>query len=142
MDLLPVSFPQGYGMPHSGLKNITTWGGNIIFENATKTHHMFVSRMTNDCLLVDYGKNSRIDHVVSTTGPTGPYTFRDVALPTFSHNAAPITLPDGTFAIFHVGAGTGAADGGNNCTANSSVRTLDENNAMSFQDFARDERST
>lgn len=80
--------------------------------------------------------------MVSTTGPTGPYTFRDVALPTFSHNAAPITLPDGTFAIFHVGAGTGAADGGNNCTANSSVRTLDENNAMSFQDFARDERST
>ena len=38
MDLLPVTFPQGYGMPDdsAGLKNITTWGGNIIYDNATR----------------------------------------------------------------------------------------------------------
>lgn len=118
-----MTFPQGYGMPQpaAGLKNITTWGGNIIYDNTTATHHMYVSRMSNDCNLVDYQKNSRIDHAVSTTGPTGPYTFHDVAIPTFSHNAAPIVLPDGTYAIFHVGAGTGLADGGDNCTANSSA---------------------
>ena len=58
-------------MPYGGLKNITTWGGNIIYDNVTATHHMYVSRMSNDCNLVDYTKNSRIDHAVSTTGPTG-----------------------------------------------------------------------
>lgn len=115
MQLLPVTFPQGYGMPHSGLKNITTWGGNIIYDNVTKTHHLYVSRMSNDCNLVDYQTNSRIDHAVSNTGPTGPFTFHDVAIPTFSHNAAPIVLPDGTYAIYHVGAGSGAADGVRYC---------------------------
>jgi hypothetical protein len=42
--------------------------------------------------------------------------FRDVAIPTFSHNPAPVVLPDGTYAIYHVGKGTGAPDGGMNCT--------------------------
>ena len=53
---------------------------------------------------------------------TGPYKFVDVAVPTWSHNAAPIALHDGdgegagTFAIVHIGGGNGAADGGRNCT--------------------------
>jgi hypothetical protein len=126
-------------MPHSGLKNVTTWGGNIIYDNKTSTHHLFVSRMTNDCNLVEYSKNSRIDHAVSATGPTGPFIFRDVAIPTWSHNAAPITLPDGSFAIFHVGAGTGSPNGGVNCTNSSRQPSV---LGATFQDLARDDRST
>ena len=143
MDLLPVTYPQGYGMPHVGLKNITTWGGNVLYDNASGTHHLYVSRMSNDCNLVDYQKNSRIDHAVSLTGPTGPYTFHDVAIPTFSHNAAPITLPDGTYAIFHVGAGTGPPNGGVNCSNRTAVgHRLPSALDTPFQDLARTGRTS
>jgi hypothetical protein len=111
MNFKPVTFPQGYGVA----PNISTWGGGIIYDG-TK-HHMFVSRMSNNCLLRAYQNNSRIDHAVSTTGAVGPYVFHDVAVNTFAHNAAPVTLHDGTYAIYHVGSGLGAPDGGNNCTA-------------------------
>jgi hypothetical protein len=77
-------------------RNITTWGGGAIFDAATKKYHAFVSRMTNDCLLQTWGANSRIDHGVADS-VTGPYAFVDVAIPTWSHNSAPIALHDGTF---------------------------------------------
>ena len=101
---------QGYGM----VPNITTWGGNAIFDG--EKHHLFVSRMTNNCSLEHWGRNSRIDHAVSTTGVEGPYEFVDVAVNTWAHNAAPLALPDGTFAIIHIGDGSGSPTGGDNCT--------------------------
>jgi hypothetical protein len=51
--------------------------------------------MSNGCLLNHWGSNSRIDHGVSPT-ITGPYVFKDIAVNTWSHNAAPIALKDGT----------------------------------------------
>jgi hypothetical protein len=111
LNFAPVSFPQGYGMT----PNTTSWGGNIIFEPATKLYHMFVSRMTNNCSLSYWTSNSRIDHAVSSS-VEGPYEFKDVAVNTWAHNAAPITLPDGTYAIVHIGTGEGGPDGGSNCT--------------------------
>lgn len=116
MNFKPVTFPQGYGMK----PKLTSWGGNLIYDSKTNTHHMFVSRMSNGCKLNAFMNNSRIDHAVSSTGPEGPYAFQDVAVNTFSHNAAPVKLKDGTYAIFHVGLGNGLPDGGNNCTAPSS----------------------
>ena len=125
----PSSFPQGYGMA----PNLTTWGGGAIYDTGTKKYHSYISSMTNDCGLETYcplppaplmptdgdgrrwTQNSRIEHGVADT-VTGPYKFVDVAVPTWSHNAAPIALHDGTFAIVHIGGGNGAADGGRNCT--------------------------
>jgi hypothetical protein len=103
--------------------NITTWGGGVIYDG-TK-HHLFVSRMTNSCPLQNWGSNSRIDHAISTTGPEGPYYFADVAVNTWAHNAAPIQLPDGSFAIIHIGTGTGGPNGGKNCTDSSKTFTDD-----------------
>lgn len=51
----------------------------------------------------------------------GPYEFQDVAINTWSHNSAPVKLKDGTYAIFHIGRGTGPPDGGNNCTGAVSI---------------------
>ena len=104
---------QGYGMD----PNITTWGGGVIHDkDGDGLYHLYVSRMTNNCSLRHYMKNSRIDHAVSKT-ITGPYIFQDVAVNTFSHNSEPIVLPDGTYAIFHVGDGSGPPDGGDKCTS-------------------------
>jgi len=110
MNFKPVAFPQGYGMT----PNLTTWGGNIIFDG--EKYHMFVSAMTNHCPLSTWGKNSRIDHAVSSSA-TGPYHLVDVAVNTWAHNAAAVTLHDGSFAIFHIGNGAGAPDGGENCNS-------------------------
>ena len=111
MMFLPVSFPQGYGQA----PNLTTWGGGALFDNATQKYHSFISSMTNGCSLNHWGSNSRIEHGISDS-VTGPYKFVDVAIPTWSHNAAPIALHDGTFAIVHIGSGSGAVNGGANCT--------------------------
>jgi hypothetical protein len=111
MNFKPVSFPQGYGMA----PNLTTWGGNTIHDPTAGRWHMYVSAMTNGCPLSTWGHNSRIDHAVADV-ITGPYTFVDVAVPTWAHNAAPIALKDGSFAIVHIGTGEGPASGGQNCT--------------------------
>ena len=111
-----MSFPQGYGeVPHT-----TSWGGNILrqveteTETETETFHLFVSRMTNNCSLRHWRSNSRIDHAVSPN-ITGPYTFTDVAVPVWAHNPEILALPDGTFALIHIGAGSGSASGGDIC---------------------------
>jgi hypothetical protein len=116
LNFKPVQFPQGYGM----LPNFTSWGGGILYDSVTDTHHLFVARMTNNCSLEHWGTNSRVDHAISKTGPTGPYHFHDIAIDTFSHNPAPLKLPDGTFAIMHVGLGEGGPNGGDNCSTISS----------------------
>lgn len=110
MNFKPATYPQGYGMA----PNLTSWGGNTIYDAASKEYHIYVSAMTNHCPLQTWGKNSRIDHGVSKT-ITGPYALRDVAINTWAHNSAPIALKDGTFAIVHIGTGTGPPNGGQNC---------------------------
>ena len=70
----------------------------------------------------------------------GPYTFVDVAVNTWAHNAAPIQLPDGTFAIIHIGTGTGGPDGGNNCTPSIAVEakaTSNNNNDNKMSSFSK-----
>ena len=119
LDVLPVKFPQGYGMT----PNTTTWGGGIIHHGSGDTYHLFVSRMANDCLLEDWITNSRIDHAISHTGPEGPYQFSDVALDTWAHNPAPLTLKDGRYVLFHIGNAATGPNGGKNCTNSSSSTT-------------------
>jgi hypothetical protein len=121
----PVAFPQGYGMEparapwYSANGTFTTWGGNALQDPATGKFHLFVSAMTNSCPLSTWKQNSRIEHAVADT-VVGPYEFSDIAIPTWSHNAAPVQLHDGSYAIFHIGDGTGPAAGGKNCTPGAS----------------------
>jgi hypothetical protein len=74
---------------------------------------------THGCPLA-CGNNARIDHGVSDN-ITGPYTFHDVAVPVMSKNSAPVTLQDGTYAIFHIGTGASGPDGGVNCSSTSQL---------------------
>jgi hypothetical protein len=106
------SFPQGYGMA----PNVTSWGGGVIYSNDDGMYHLFVAAMTNQCTLRYWTTNSRIDHATSPN-VTGPYTFQDVAISTWSHNPAPLVLPDGTYAIIHIGTGDGPPNGGMNCSS-------------------------
>ena len=112
---LPVSLPQGWGQePGQG----TSWGASVISEEGDTgalEHHMFVSVMTNNCSLAHWGTNSRVDHVTSAT-PTGPYTWRGVALNTWAHNPLVLRLGLSSFALVHIGKGSGGPAGGDICT--------------------------
>ena len=92
-----VTFPQGYGMQ----PNLTAWGGGAIFDGTQ--YHAYIHTIANGCPLA-CGSNSQIEHVVADA-VTGPYSFHDVAVPVDARNSAPVTLPDGSFAIFHIRSG-------------------------------------
>ena len=113
---LPVSLPQGYGQQRG---QGTTWGASVISEpgpgGGEMEHHMFVSVMTNNCSLAHWETNSRVDHVTSAT-PTGPYTWRGVALNTWAHNSLVLRLGPASFALVHIGTASGGPDGGDICT--------------------------
>jgi len=121
MGLRPVSFPQGYGTRAPALQGgaNTSWGSNVLFNG--EKYHLFVNAIANECLLADWGRNSRIDHAVSDR-VEGPYTYRDTAVGMFASNPAPIVLPPGVaagafrYAIFHIGNGT-ELPGVKNCSA-------------------------
>jgi len=50
MQLLPVTFPQGYGMVRTLQADAnTSWGGNVIASGSE--FHMFVNSIANQCLL-------------------------------------------------------------------------------------------
>ena len=66
-----------------------SWGGSPIFsheptfsreKNKPGELHLFVSVMTEGCGLLHYQTNSVVQHVVSTRGPQGPFTWQGTAL--------------------------------------------------------------
>lgn len=107
MDLLPVAFPQGYGMDRSRQRDAnSSWGATILEDNGT--FHMYVNALGDQCLLEAWMRNSRIDHAVSDTAE-GPYTFVDTAVNMTSSNPAMIVLPGAgpwRYAMFHIFNGT------------------------------------
>jgi hypothetical protein len=112
MRFKPVMFPQGYGMT----PNLTAWGGGAIYDPVKKRYHSYIHVMNNGCPLRDTGSNSRIEHGIARD-ITGPYEFVDVAIGVSSRNSVPKQLPDGTYAIFHIGSGAKPPNAGKNCSA-------------------------
>eukprot|EP00930_Biecheleria_cincta_P076262 TRINITY_DN63474_c0_g1_i1.p1 TRINITY_DN63474_c0_g1~~TRINITY_DN63474_c0_g1_i1.p1 ORF type:complete len:475 (-),score=56.25 TRINITY_DN63474_c0_g1_i1:119-1543(-) len=132
MRLLPTKAVQGYAMQ----PNLTSWGGGILFDGGK--YHLFVCVMTNQCPLSTWRQNSRIDHAVADE-VTGPYAFNDIAINTWSHNPAPVRLADGSFAIFHIGDGSGTPGGGKNCTTGDILDGAQEDRKVFvIHDFAND----
>jgi len=89
--------------------NVTSWGGNIIYDEKTEEYHLFVSEIPGG--LREWTKKSRIIHGVSND-PLGVFKKKDVVLPAWAHNAAPVLAPenyDGNktlpWFVFHIGQG-------------------------------------
>eukprot|EP00037_Helgoeca_nana_P026015 m.289665 g.289665 ORF g.289665 m.289665 type:complete len:449 (-) comp27112_c0_seq3:3594-4940(-) len=139
LQLLPVAFPQGYGMDRSRQADVnTSWGGNIIESDGQ--FHMYVNAIANQCLLGAWMRNSRIDHVVSET-VTGPYTFHDTAVNMTSSNPAPVVLVNDTYkyAIFHIYNGTVYEPWVEHCYPNGSrMPPQSDDKGMRSRDFTHD----
>jgi len=89
--------------------NVTAWGGMPV--QVGDTYHLLNTEIINHCGLCTWGQNSRVIHATSTN-LLGPYTFKNEALPVWSHNPH-ITVDRSSgspvYLLFHIG----AADGGN-----------------------------
>lgn len=89
----------------NGFQNASlhSWGGGVIeYPPSSGNFHLYASAFSESCGLNAWATNSEVIHAVGTS-PTGPFAFRDVALPVYHHNAQPIVAPDGTFLIFAIG---------------------------------------
>jgi len=151
LQFLPLSIPNGYPNLHTK----TTWGGDIVYNAHDKTHHLFVTAMTDGCSLRSWQTHSRIEHAISHTGITGPYEFVDVAVPIWSHNPKVIALQqqnqktNGSFAsssapslaLFHIGMGAGPADLHKNCTKQD-YYSIWQRRGHSDDDGGKDDAST
>ena len=72
-----------YGGPRTDtayrVQNLTSWGGNILYDSHDGMYHLFVSRMGGGKGLSSWGGNSQIDHAVATD-PMDQFKYTDTAL--------------------------------------------------------------
>lgn len=81
-----------------------SWGGASIQDPVTGKWYLFASQIAGKCALLGaWSVLSEGVRLVSTQGPTGPWVFDAVVLPTFAHNIKPFRAPDGTWLIFYIG---------------------------------------
>jgi hypothetical protein len=104
-----------------------TWGGSPIKDTLTPpTYHVFSSRMSANCGILHYCMNSEVVHLTSTNA-SGPYTHADTALaPRMMnwdngavHGISVHRLPNGTYALFYMGAEQPGLKAHPNCTPGS-----------------------
>ena len=99
-----VGAAYGFGTPFE----VSSWGGNAIYDNKTKLYHLYLSEMAGTgCGLHVWGFQSTVVHATSTT-PGGSYTKQSTVIPAQAHNPHVIVY-DGIYYIFHIGQGTGTA---------------------------------
>ena len=88
----------------------TTWGGHPIWDAKSQLWHGYYAEMTEHCTLSAWTTNSIIVHATAKS-VEGPYEFKDIVQPAWSHN--PLVTQDpatGEILIAHIGCGK-IADG-------------------------------
>ena len=72
----PIAAVHGVGSG-GGAPAAWTWGGSAVENDGW---HLYFSFLVNGCGLLHYQTNSVVQHVVSTRGPQGPFTWQGTAL--------------------------------------------------------------
>merc|ERR1719410_371464 len=91
-----------------GYKNASmpTWGGEVMFDQATKKYHMFVDARANPStqLATDdsYTCNNKVVHLQGDS-PAGPYHWVRDILPRMHYNPHLVQAPDGSLMLFVLG---------------------------------------
>ncbi|KAJ6109669.1 hypothetical protein N7486_001904 [Penicillium sp. IBT 16267x] len=102
LDLSPGPPQNGYNRTSEG---ISSWCNGIIRDPKNKNlHHLFVSEFTHNCGLDYWSPYSRIIRAESENGPMGPYTFKQIVVPSFAHNPAVVwSEREGKYLLYHIG---------------------------------------
>ena len=79
-----------------------TWGLSVVKGDGDGLYHGYAAAMTNGCSLGAWTTNSEVVHTVSEV-PTGPFRYKDTAIPAFAHNPRVARAPDGTYVLFTIG---------------------------------------
>ena len=102
LDFLPAVSPDGALYRKA---NTSSWCASTVQDVSTGLWHAVVAQMSDNCGLNSWQSNSQLVHVVSESGPTGPYLNETLIRLPFSHNSKLIQAPDRTYLIFHIGCG-------------------------------------
>eukprot|EP00670_Eutreptiella_braarudii_P020086 CAMPEP_0174362142 /NCGR_PEP_ID=MMETSP0811_2-20130205/62904_1 /TAXON_ID=73025 ORGANISM="Eutreptiella gymnastica-like, Strain CCMP1594" /NCGR_SAMPLE_ID=MMETSP0811_2 /ASSEMBLY_ACC=CAM_ASM_000667 /LENGTH=442 /DNA_ID=CAMNT_0015499519 /DNA_START=53 /DNA_END=1381 /DNA_ORIENTATION=+ len=103
LDLVPgTAQPAFHKASRAG---VTTWGASAA-QAPTGEWYLFASRMVHGCGILTWSSNSEI---VQATAPDvmGPYTIVKTLMPSFSHGPHLVRAPNGSYILFHIGAGDG-----------------------------------
>jgi hypothetical protein len=110
LDVQPGPRANGYNLTSEGT---SSWCNGIIRDPEDKNlHHLFVSEFTHDCGLDYWSPYSRIIRAESTTGPIGPYTFKQEIVPRFAHNPTVVwSEAEQKYLLFNIGCPTHVPSG-------------------------------
>ncbi|KAJ5915428.1 hypothetical protein N7466_011361 [Penicillium verhagenii] len=102
LHLSPSTPNTGYNRTSEG---ISSWCNSIIRDpHNTTLHHLFVSEFTHNCGLDYWSPYSRIIRAESSTGPEGPYAFKQVVAPSFAHNPSVLwSAREQMYLLYHIG---------------------------------------
>jgi hypothetical protein len=114
--LLPSSLTAaGYRGVTADGKNLSSWGGAVLYSNETKLYHMFLSEFLNSCGLATWTVNSQVTHAtsasldqpfqkVSTVNLLGRYGATTEPIePHFAHEPVVTRGPAGEWVMFWTG---------------------------------------
>ena len=100
LDLKPPNRQDPHGYFNGSMP---TWGGDVIFES--NFYHAFVTAKAFTTPPLDesdsYSCNTAIVRLQGVS-PAGPFTYAEVVLPMFHHEAHAIRAPDGTVLIYMI----------------------------------------
>ena len=75
---------------------LSSWGGNFVHNPKDGLYHLFAAAMGRSCSLGAWTTNSFVIHATSSN-VTGPFAYRDTALPRWHHNPQAVLAADGTW---------------------------------------------
>jgi len=100
LHLLPATRNTGLRIIDKGGHNTSTWGGSVIFDQASNVSHMWAAEMSHNCGLDTWTTNSRIVHATSSV-PNGNYTRQSLVVPAFAHEPNVVRAPSGEFVMYY-----------------------------------------
>jgi len=86
-------------------RNISTWGGSVIFDPTNNISHMWAAEISDHCGLNTWTTNSRIIHATSKD-PNKNYTRHSVVVPAFAHEPNVVRAPSGEYVMYYTGSFT------------------------------------
>lgn len=102
LDFLPARAPDGALYRRA---NVSSWCASTMRDDATGLWHAVVAQMAGNCGLNSWETNSQLIHLVSESGPEGPFVNETLIRLPFSHNPKLARAPDGTWQVWHIGCG-------------------------------------
>jgi hypothetical protein len=102
LNLLPVSAsPSGKRDVNASTgHNISSWGGSVVFDNASGLYHMWSAEMALSCGIATWLSNSVVAHSTSNTS-SGLYVRQATTWPIFAHEPVVTRAPaTGEFVMF------------------------------------------